>query len=166
MHDNKCTRVFLWLFVTFLILHMQGDGFSELSWVASNSNNHDLYSKVHKNCSEQQTTVLSMRSSCGPFPYPVRIAIMGGRNFGIAPATACARNCFALLSTVSSLLLIVLLTTPSPFSTLSDCCVVILYLVHVLSSETLTLLKVWAQVMKVEENERENIVIYCLLHFS
>ena len=38
--------------------------------------------------------------------------------------------------------------------------------VRVLSHEILTLMKVWAKEMKVDENEGENIAIYCLLRFS
>ena len=34
----------------------------------------------------------SMKASSAPPPYPVRVAVMGGGNFGIALATVCARN--------------------------------------------------------------------------
>jgi len=92
MHNNKCNRVILSLFVTILSLYRRVDGFSELSWVGSNSYNHGLHSKVQQKISKRRKVILSMRTSCGPFPYPVRIAVMGGGNFGIALATVCARN--------------------------------------------------------------------------
>ena len=38
------------------------------------------------------TTRLSMASTTPPPPYPVRIAVMGGGNFGLALATVCARQ--------------------------------------------------------------------------
>ena len=74
-----------------------GDGRAASVTIMNGKNSRDRWPRRPRrdafgSQSKNRPSVISMKASSTPPPYPVRVAVMGGGNFGIALATVSARN--------------------------------------------------------------------------
>jgi glycerol-3-phosphate dehydrogenase (NAD+) len=72
------------------LLMSNATGFHVSSMDHRSASHRDLGSRLYVN--RRPTTITATRSTGDPPPYPVRIAVMGGGNFGLALATVCSRK--------------------------------------------------------------------------
>ena len=83
------------LFVAVIVSLTQLHNAAAFSFVSSRISSRDR-SVTHKSCQStscrRSRSTLSMHSSRAPPPYPVRVTVMGGGNFGLALATVVAKK--------------------------------------------------------------------------